>query len=94
LSLFEICDECGAFSQYVQVQDAQIGYNIFPLPQNVSVDTAALIEPFAVGMHGVNMGGAKPSDKVVIFGAGTIGLCTMCACMGKGIKYIRFLQVK
>ena len=94
MSLFEICDECGAFSQYVQVQDAQIGYNIFPLPQNVSVDTAALIEPFAVGMHGVNMGGAKPSDKVVIFGAGTIGLCTMCACMGKGIKYIRFLQVK
>lgn len=79
LSLFEIADECGAFSQYVQVQDAQIGYNIFLFPENVSFDVGALVEPFAVAMHGVNIGGGKPGDKVVIFGDGMIGLSTYCA---------------
>lgn len=93
LSLFEICDECGAFSQYVQVQDAEIDYNIFPLPENVSFDTAALIEPFAVGMHAANAGSAKPGDKVVIFGAGTIGLATMCACIDKGVKDIVVVDI-
>ncbi|OGU00501.1 MAG: hypothetical protein A2X80_10365 [Geobacteraceae bacterium GWB2_52_12] len=93
LSLFEICDSCGAFSQYVQVQDAEIDYNLFPLPENVSFDTAALIEPFSVGMHAANAGSAKPGDKVVIFGAGTIGLSTMCACIGKGVKDIVVVDI-
>ena len=88
LSIFEIADECGAFSQYVQVQDAEIDYNIFPLPENVSFDIGALVEPFSVAMHGVNLGEGKPGDKVVIFGAGMIGLSTLCACIGKGIKDI------
>lgn len=93
LSLFEIADECGAFSQYVQVQDAEIGYNIFPLPENVSFDVGALVEPFAVAMHGVNMGYGKPKDKVVIFGAGMIGLSAYCACKGKGIEDIVVVDV-
>ncbi len=93
LSVLSICDEAGAFSQYVYVQYAELGFNIHPLPENVSFDTAVLIEPFAVGMHGANRGNAKPGDKVVIFGAGTIGLSAMCACMGKGIKDIVVVDI-
>lgn len=93
LSILEICDECGAFSQYVQVQDAKLHYNLFPLPENVSFDEAALIEPFAVGMHGVNMGKASASDRVVIYGAGMIGLCTLSACISKGIKEVVVVDI-
>jgi threonine dehydrogenase-like Zn-dependent dehydrogenase len=93
LSIFEIADECGAFSQYVQVQDARIDYNIFPLPANVSFDIGALVEPFSVAMHGVNLGEGKPGDKVVIFGAGMIGLSALCSCIGKGIKDIVVVDI-
>ncbi len=93
LSILEICDECGAFSQYVQVQDAKLHYNLFPLPENVSFDEAALIEPFAVGMHGVNMGKAVSSDRVVIYGAGMIGLCALSACLSKGIEEVVVVDV-
>lgn len=93
LSTIEICDECGGFSQYVAVQDAKLGYNIFELPENVSFDEAALIEPFSVGMRGVNMGKGQKGDKVVIFGAGMIGLCALSACLSKGIKDIIVVDV-
>ncbi len=59
LSMLEICDECGAFSQYVQIQDAQLDYNLFELPENVSFDEAAIIEPFSVAMHGINQVNVK-----------------------------------
>lgn len=93
LSALSICDECGAFSEYIQIQDAKYGYNIFELPENVSYDEAALIEPFSVGMHGVNVGRAKAGERVVIYGAGMIGLCTLSACISKGIKDIVVVDV-
>lgn len=93
LSSLSICDECGAFSQYVQIQDAKLDYNIFELPENVSFDEAAIIEPFSVGMHGVNVGRAKAGEKVVIFGAGMIGLCALSACISKGIKDIVVVDI-
>lgn len=93
LSLLSICDECGAFSEYVQIQDAKLGYNLFEIPENVSFDEAALIEPFAVAMHGVNIAKACKYDRVVIFGAGMIGLSTLAACIGKGIKEIVVVDV-
>lgn len=86
LSSLEICDECGAFSQYVQIQDAKLDYNLFELPDNVSFEEGAIIEPFSVAMHGINQIHVNKNDKVVIFGAGMIGLCALCACLSKGVK--------
>lgn len=93
LSALSICDECGAFSQYIQIQDAKYDYNLFELPENVSFDEASIIEPFSVGMHGVNIGRAKSGERVVIYGAGMIGLCTLSACISKGIKDIVVVDV-
>ncbi len=93
LSVLSICDESGAFSQYVQVQDAKLHYNLFPLPENVSFNEAALIEPYSVGMHGVNMGKGKKGDRVVIFGAGMIGLSALSACISKGIEEVVVVDV-
>ncbi|MFM1981894.1 MAG: hypothetical protein RJB22_613 [Pseudomonadota bacterium] len=44
------------------------------LPQSVSLADGAIIEPLAVALHGVNMSGLKTGDKVLILGAGPIGL--------------------
>lgn len=44
----------------------------------------ALVEPAAVGMHAAMLADVKPGKKIVILGAGCIGLMTLraCKCMG------------
>jgi len=44
------------------------------LPKSASLADGAIVEPLAVALHGVNMSGLKPGDKVLILGAGPIGL--------------------
>lgn len=44
------------------------------LPRSASLADGAIIEPLAVALHGVVMAGLKPGDKVLILGAGPIGL--------------------
>ncbi len=84
----EIADMAGAFGEYVLVEEAKIDYNIFPLPENVTFEEAAIIEPFNVGNRAVNNGHAKPGEKCVVYGAGPIGLCAVASLKGKGIKDI------
>src|SRR5215212_1987987 len=37
----------GGFSEYMLVEDAAVGYNIYPLPQELSFEDGALVEPFS-----------------------------------------------
>lgn len=80
------CDIAGAFSEYTVVEDARYGYNLFRLADDVSFDEAVVIEPLSVATHGKNCIGVRPSDNVVIYGAGTIGLCALNACLAVGCR--------
>lgn len=44
------------------------------LPGSASLADGAIIEPLAVALHGVIMSGMKPGDRVLVLGAGPIGL--------------------
>lgn len=44
------------------------------LPQALSLADGAIVEPLAVARHGVSLAGIKPGDKVLVLGAGPIGL--------------------
>jgi 2-desacetyl-2-hydroxyethyl bacteriochlorophyllide A dehydrogenase len=79
-------DMMGGFSEYVRVPNAKVGFNIYLLPDNISYDEGALIEPCAVGTRGKNRPGAKPGDNVVIYGASTIGIACATALVAQGIK--------
>src|SRR4051794_9255710 len=66
----------GGMGQLATVAD----YQIVPLPDEVSYEQAALIEPTAVAAYGVERGGVAPGDRVLITGAGPIGaLAALCA---------------
>ncbi|MGH2935235.1 MAG: 2,3-butanediol dehydrogenase [Gaiellaceae bacterium] len=55
-------------------------YQVVPLPDAVSYSQGALIEPAAVAAYGVERGGVKPGDRVLVTGAGPIGaLAALCA---------------
>jgi (R,R)-butanediol dehydrogenase/meso-butanediol dehydrogenase/diacetyl reductase len=44
------------------------------LPADLSLADGAIIEPLAVALHGVNLSGLRKGDKVLVLGAGPIGL--------------------
>jgi len=60
----------GAFAQYVAVPD----HILYRIPDNVSFEQAAMVEPVAVALHSVNLSGVKINDSSAVFGSGMIGL--------------------
>ncbi len=64
----------GAFAAHVLVRDAVMNGNVFKIPTSMPFEVAALVEPFNVGMHAVDRSDLQVEDKVVVFGAGPIGL--------------------
>ncbi|MXQ14066.1 NAD(P)-dependent alcohol dehydrogenase [Microvirga makkahensis] len=56
----------------------------FKLPDNVSFEAAAMVEPLAVGVHAATKAHVKPGDIAVVIGAGPIGLVTVLAALAAG----------
>ncbi len=86
-------DMAGAFSQYIRVYNAKVGYNLYVLPDDLSYDDAVLIEPFSVATHGKNTAQVKPGEKVLIIGAGTIGLCALSSLVAQGNKNVAVFDI-
>lgn len=78
----------GSFAQFLRLPDVQPGRSLFRLPDGISDEAGALIEPFAVGLHAINRAGARPGDKVVIYGAGPIGLCVLAGLKARGVEQV------
>lgn len=70
----------GAFAEYL----AWPSDFLYPLPEALSLDEGAMIEPLAVGMWAATRGGVRPGDTVGILGAGPIGLTTLQAAIAHG----------
>lgn len=60
----------GAYAEYAKLP----AENIIPVPENVSYDTAAMVEPSAVVAHGFYRTKIHPGSEVAIMGCGNIGL--------------------
>ena len=66
----------GAYGEYVKV-----GHElVVKLPPELDDRRAALIEPLAVGLHAVRMAGSVGGKRVLIIGAGPIGLTVALWC--------------
>jgi threonine dehydrogenase-like Zn-dependent dehydrogenase len=63
----------GGFGELMLVPEAVA----IKLPQTLSLADGALIEPLAVGLHGVRMARIQPGDRVLVFGAGSVALCAI-----------------
>ena len=78
----------GALSEYLLIENAVRGTSLEVVPEHIPFEVAALNEPMAVARHGVNQCQPKPGDKVVIFGAGPIGLGATIACKSLGVSHV------
>jgi threonine dehydrogenase-like Zn-dependent dehydrogenase len=63
------------------------------LPENVSLEVGALIEPLAVGWHAVDISPWKKGDAALVLGGGPIGLAVVQALVGRGCDNIIVSEV-
>ncbi|KAE8442110.1 hypothetical protein EG329_003816 [Mollisiaceae sp. DMI_Dod_QoI] len=59
-----------------------------PLPDNIPLDVAALVEPLSVGWHAVSQSPLKPGDSILILGGGPIGIAVIQALRARGCGQI------
>ena len=78
----------GALADYLLIENAVRGASLEIIPDHIPWEVAALNEPMAVARHGVNRCKPKPSDKVVVFGAGPIGLGATLAFKSVGVSHL------
>ncbi len=70
----------GAFAEYVKVP----ARNLYKLPDNLTFDRAAMVEPTAVAVHGVNLLKMQKGDRVAVVGCGMIGFLIVQVLKAKG----------
>jgi (R,R)-butanediol dehydrogenase / meso-butanediol dehydrogenase / diacetyl reductase len=83
----------GAFTEELLVRGARVGESLLPIPADLPYEVAALTEPLAVALHGVNRAAVKPGDKVVVFGCGPIGLGMVLWLVERGITDVVALDL-
>ncbi|MFK7975540.1 MAG: zinc-binding dehydrogenase [Halioglobus sp.] len=77
----------GGFSPLLLVRNAASDTgSVVKLPETLPSTYGALVEPLAVAQHGLNRLCVEADNKVVIYGAGPIGLCMLLALQYRGVK--------
>jgi 2-desacetyl-2-hydroxyethyl bacteriochlorophyllide A dehydrogenase len=80
----------GGYAEYVAVPAS----SCFVIPESMTAAQAALVEPYSVALHGVNLGSPRAGDSAVVVGAGPIGLLAVAALIGKGITDVTVVEPK
>ena len=98
-----VCRLCAAGRGAVCAQKKSMGVNIpgcfaqraaapaefvWPLPDGISDQDAATIEPLAVSVHGLLQSGARAGDTVAVLGCGVVGLLLIHAAAAAGVRVI------
>lgn len=68
-------------------------WNVMKLPDNMSLDFAAMIEPIAVVVHALHKGGGANGKRVLVLGAGPIGNLTAQVAKATGAKSVMITDV-
>ena len=79
----------GAFAEYVSI----IARSVMPLPDDMSYEVGATVEPTGIGMNIVMKAEPVAEDTVVVFGAGTIGQCTWQIFKAMGVSKVIVTEV-
>ena len=64
----------GAYAEYIRIPERIVHKNLYPIPAHVSYQDAALIEPLACVLRGLEETGVRPFDSVAVIGLGPIGM--------------------
>ncbi len=79
----------GAASEYYMVESSRIT----PIPENMSFDEGAMMEPLAVAVHAANRYGDIEGADVAVLGCGPIGILVAQVCKAKGAKRVMITDI-
>jgi len=73
MACFQMQGLVGGFGEYMRIAAA----SSIVLPDSLSAQDGALVEPLAVGLRGVRLAAMPPGARVAVIGAGSIGLAVI-----------------
>ncbi len=79
----------GAAQEYFLLPE----WNVLKLPDTMSLDQAAMIEPIAVTVHALRRGGGAEGKNVIVLGAGPIGNLTAQVAKASGAKAVMITDI-
>ncbi len=74
----------GAFAQYVVLESNRA----HPVPDSLSDEAAALVEPLSVGIWACQKANVQPGDRVLVTGAGPVGLLCADVARARGAAWV------
>lgn len=94
---YNLCEELkvmgfqttGVASQYFVTESSKVT----PLPEEMSDDEGAMIEPLAVAVHAVNRAGNVKGLKIAVLGAGPIGNLVAQTAKGMGAESVLITDI-
>jgi L-iditol 2-dehydrogenase len=94
---YNLCEDMiwlwGAYAEYIKVPARMVLVNMQEIPQHVSFEEAAITEPLACVLHGVEEAGVKLGDSVAIIGAGPIGLLHLLVAKRIGAEKVIMIDL-
>lgn len=92
LERYSLCENLiynnGAYAEYIKIPGKILKKNTYIIPDKIDYREAALLEPLACVVHGIEESNIKTDDMVVINGAGPIGLMFIALARLKGALVI------
>src|SRR5690242_8370718 len=87
-----LCDDLlfnnGAYAEYIRIPSRIVERNMYEIPNHVTYQDAALIEPLACVMRGLDETHILPGDNVAVIGLGPIGLMFVRLAKAYGARVI------
>jgi L-iditol 2-dehydrogenase len=91
-----LCDDLlfnnGAYAEYLRVPARIVEKNTLAVPDAVLLEHAALTEPLACVIRGLEESAARAGDSMIVIGAGPIGLMFMHAAALAGVDVIAVVK--
>jgi len=91
-SLENLCEDLlfnnGAYAEYIRIPSRIVEKNTYQLPDHVTYQDAALVEPLACVLRGLEETSVGPGDTIVVLGLGPIGLMFVRLAHVRGARVI------
>src|SRR6202047_2093509 len=78
----------GAYAEYIRIPGRIVERNMYEIPEHVSYQDAALVEPLACVLRGLDETSIGPGDNVAVIGLGPIGLMFVRLAKAYGARVI------
>ena len=81
----------GAYAEYIRIPERIVRKNMYEVPDHVSYQDAALVEPLACVLRGLEESGVRAGDTVAVIGLGPIGM--MFVRLAKAVSNARVIAI-